>query len=135
NLLSGAGQADPQYTGAAGVAAYQALGGFGTIPVEGTGGAGTRDSHWRESVFDNELMTGFLEAAGVPMPLSIMSVRSLEDLGWTVDPGAADPYVLPQPALRVETSPIRATLWDDVVIEPLYRMLHDGRVELIRVPR
>ncbi len=134
NLLLGAGGPDPQYTGGAGVAAYLALGGAGpTVPVENIGGAGTRDGHWRESVFDNELMTGFLEAAGVPMPLSIMSIRSLEDLGWMVDPGAAEPYELPPPALRAELGPTGSSLWDDMVIEPLYRMHLDGRVDLLRV--
>lgn len=138
NLLSGAGEADPQYTGQAGVAAYQALGGAGpTVPVENTGGAGTRDGHWREVIFDNELMTGFLEAAGVPMPLSIMSIRSLEDVGWTVDPAAADPYVLPPMALRAETGSTSTPLqlWDDIVIEPLYRFLAAGPAAPIRVPR
>lgn len=135
-LLLDAGGADPRYIGPAGVAAYNALGGAGTsVPVENIGGAGTRDGHWRESVFDNELMTGFLEAAGVPMPLSILSIRSLEDLGWMIDPGAAEPYELPPPALRVETSPLRHALWEEVVFEPLYRLHPDGRVELLRVRR
>ncbi len=135
-LLLDEGGADPRYIGPAGVAAYNALGGAGTsVPVENTGGAGTRDGHWRESIFDNELMTGFLEAAGVPMPLSVLSIRSLEDLGWMVDPGAAEPYEIPPPALRAETSLLRHSLWEDVLMEPLYRMHLDGRVELWRVRR
>src|SRR6188472_3742327 len=30
------------------------------VPVENTGGPGTADGHWRESVFRNELMSGFI---------------------------------------------------------------------------
>src|SRR5205085_2342388 len=55
--------------------------------------AGTRDSHWRETVFKNELMTGFVGSAG--NPLSRMTVGSLKDLGYVVDMSAAEPYALP----------------------------------------
>ena len=51
---------DPAYTGAAGVAAYQELGGDRFVPLEQGGGWGTALGHWRESVFDDELMTGYL---------------------------------------------------------------------------
>ena len=37
-------------------------------------------------------MPGYLNGGEA---LSILSVRSLEDLGLTVDPDAADPYLLP----------------------------------------
>jgi hypothetical protein len=40
-------------------------------------------------------MTGFVEAAGVPMPISRMTVGSLQDMGYTVNYAAADPYSLP----------------------------------------
>ena len=33
----------------------------GAVPVETEGGAGTAQSHWSESVFDSELMTGWLD--------------------------------------------------------------------------
>jgi hypothetical protein len=63
------------------------------VPVEAHGGAGTTLSHWRESVMTNELMTGFLNP-GVN-PLSAVSVESMADLGYTVNPGAADPWPTP----------------------------------------
>jgi hypothetical protein len=83
------------YIGAGGIAGCKALGGNNTcassVPVEGTqGGVGTIDSHWRETTFGNELMTGFINQG--KNPLSIMSIRALEDLGYTVDVNAADPY-------------------------------------------
>lgn len=93
HLLDGEGTSDPRYTGVNGVTEWWALGGTGGIPVEATGGSGTANAHWRESVFENELMTGWI---GASAPLSRMTVASLVDLGYTVDLGAADPYVLPQ---------------------------------------
>lgn len=79
---------DPRYTGEAAVAVYQTVVDTATsIPVENTGGQGTRNSHWREEVFDNELMTGYAEAG---MFLSAMTIASFEDLGYEVDLSAAD---------------------------------------------
>lgn len=98
SLLQGEGGADPYFSGPQAVAAYQGLGATVTngVPVENTGGGGTRDSHWRETTFGNELMTGWVNAA--PNPLSIVTVRSLADQGYTVNPAAADAYALPSPA-------------------------------------
>lgn len=84
----------PTFTGAAGVAAWRALGGAGAVPVEDEGNPGTRCGHWDEGTFGSELMTGYLDP-GATNPLSALSVRSLEDLGYAVDPTAADPYALP----------------------------------------
>lgn len=88
---------DPTFIGTSGVAAWSALGGSGAVPVEETGGPGTQCGHWDEEVFGSELMTGYLNVGG-PNPLSAMTVRSLEDIGLTVDPSAADPYALPSGA-------------------------------------
>ena len=56
-------------------------------------GAGTRYGHWRELVFDTELMTGYID---VPRsPLSRMTIAALSDLGYTVDLDQAEDYVLP----------------------------------------
>jgi protocatechuate 3,4-dioxygenase beta subunit len=94
NLVTGVGTADPRYTGANAVAAYKALGGPGTsIPVENTGGAGTAGAHWRETVFTNEIMTGFLNTG--TNPASSISVASLADLGYTVDLTKSDAYLIP----------------------------------------
>lgn len=86
------------YIGAGGIAGCKALGAVVTcansVPVEGVqGGPGTINSHWRETTFGNELMTGFLNTG--TNPLSVMTIRSLEDLNYTVNPAAADPYTLP----------------------------------------
>ena len=92
-LLVGAGGSNPVFVGSGAVREWRALGGSGSVPVENMGGPGTRDGHWRESVFGNELMTGFLNTGF--NPLSRMTVASISDLGYRVDLNAADPYVLP----------------------------------------
>jgi hypothetical protein len=92
-VLVGAGGSNPRFTGANAVREYNRLGGSGSVPVESTGGPGTRDSHWRETTFDNELMTGFLN--GGRNPLSRLTVASLRDLGYAVDLTKADSYQLP----------------------------------------
>ncbi len=94
-LLQGAGTANPTFTGRTAEAEYGRLRNLGPtpVPVENMGGPGTADSHWRESVFGNELMTGFVAAA--LNPLSRMTVASLQDLGYVVNLNAAEPYNLP----------------------------------------
>ena len=67
-----------------------------SVPVANTGGPGTADAHWRESVFDNELMTGYIDSGS--NPLSAVTVGSLADIGYGVDLAASDPYG--RPALR-----------------------------------
>jgi hypothetical protein len=96
-LVSGAGGADPVFVGSGARDAFLNFNGGaaypGTpVPVENTGGAGTRDSHWREAVFASELMTGFI--SGASQPLSRTTAMSLQDMGYAVDPAAADPFDL-----------------------------------------
>jgi hypothetical protein len=95
-LVTGAGGTDPRFTGVHATAEYDSI--FGvtdtSVPVENTGGPGTRDSHWRESVFRNELMTGFLNS-GVD-PLSRVTAAQMQDIGYTgVNLDAADAYNKP----------------------------------------
>jgi len=94
-LLTGAKTKDPRFTGASAKKEYGILKGTGplTVPVENSGGAGTRDSHWRESLFKNELMSGFIAAP--KNPLSRLTAASLKDLGYVVNMNAAEPYTLP----------------------------------------
>jgi hypothetical protein len=96
-LLRGAGTSNPTFTGAGAKAAYKELRGEGArlqaVPVENQGGPGTADSHWRETVFPNELMSGFVASEG--NPLSRVTVASLGDLGYQVDLEAAESFELP----------------------------------------
>jgi subtilase family serine protease len=82
------------YIGGGAVNAYHQLGGQGsTVPLETTGGSGTALVHWSDSVFGNELMTGFI--SGTSNPLSILTIGSLQDLGYRVNYAAADGYSIP----------------------------------------
>jgi hypothetical protein len=95
-LLQGRGTANPTFIGAQATAAYNTI--FATIgsgvPVENSGGGGTRDAHWRETTFSSELMTGFLNS-GVLNPISRVTVASLADMGYTVNLTMADAYSPP----------------------------------------
>ena len=95
NLLQSPGTTNPTFTGAAAQTEYGKLRNSGPtpVPVENTGGQGTADSHWRETIFRNELMSGFIAAPG--NPLSKVTVASLQDLGYVVNLNAAEPFQLP----------------------------------------
>ena len=94
-LLTGAGTSNPLFVGARATAEYNAL--FGTnaggVPVENTMGAGSRDSHWRESIFGNELMSPVIGGAG--NPISRITAASLADMGYQVNMNAAGAYTPP----------------------------------------
>lgn len=92
-LLNGAGTADPQFSGAAAIAQYRMLGGTAAgVPVENTGSEGTRDGHWRESVFGSELMTGYVSRG--TNPLSAMSAASMRDMGYTATTAGSSTFSL-----------------------------------------
>lgn len=65
------------------------------VPLETSGGEGTANAHWAQSVFGTEMMTGWGVESG-RMPFSRLSIASLEDLGYSVNYQVADPYALPQ---------------------------------------
>lgn len=98
--LPSAPGADTHFSGTQAIIAFNAAGGnayFGAkVPVENTqGGTGTRDAHWREGQLLHELMTGYL--TGSSQPLSAITIRAMQDLGYTVSTATADPYTfIPQ---------------------------------------
>ncbi|MFM8954091.1 MAG: S8 family serine peptidase [Planctomycetaceae bacterium] len=105
-LVQGAGTTNPLYVGTNALREYRSL--FGVpnargVPLETAGGAGTAGSHWSEAVFVNELMTGFVEAAGVAMPISRITVGQFQDLGYQVNYTKADAYA--KPAVRATVPP------------------------------
>jgi hypothetical protein len=90
---------NPYFAGRKANVFWNAEGGTGELPVENMFGPGTRLSHWRESVLDNELMTGFLNLG--ENPLSRITAGSMRDLGY----GAAsvgESYDLPRGAPGVD---------------------------------
>jgi hypothetical protein len=117
-LITGAGGDDPQFTGQHAIAEYATLLGAGarprSVPLANVGGPGTRDGHWREAVFANELMTGFLDSG--PNPISRLTIGAFEDLGYRVDYARADAYRLPTAQELQERQAARELHGHDCVI-------------------
>jgi len=129
---AGSGGTDPHFTGAGAIAAFNDAGGASysggaKVPVESMGGPGTQDAHWRESVFDNELMTGFINFG--ENPLSGVTVASLGDEGYLVNTLGADTYSLaPAPILR--RGPTKTVLLENDVLKlPIGVVGTSGRIE------
>ena len=116
-LIAGRGTSDPFFTGPSGRMAFAGAAaspaGFAgnAVPVENTGGGGTRDVHWRESILNNELMTGFLNNGA--NPLSAVTVASLRDEGYLVNDATADPFTFGSALQAATTAPIslHTTQW------------------------
>jgi hypothetical protein len=110
------------YIGGGAVNAYHQLGGSGsTIPLETGGGTGTALVHWSDAVFGNELMTGYISPN--PNPLSIMTIGSLQDLGYRVNYAAAEAYTI-LGHLEAGASAATSSAQDASVVE-----LHDHEYE------
>ncbi len=109
------------------------------VPVENCGtspyvspvcGQGTVNSHWREVVLGNELMTGYINTS-VANPLSRISVAADEDLGYTVNYAAADPYSHAFSAPPAGHAGTPVWIGNDVLKKPIYVV--DARGAVIRV--
>jgi hypothetical protein len=80
-----------------------ALGRSGGALVEEDYGEGTAGAHWKETLYDRELMTGFVEP-GVRMPLSRLTIGALRDLGYGVNPDHAENYAISRRRFLRDTS-------------------------------
>ena len=89
-FVLGEGSSNPVYTGPNGRSANLAIGGTGLPLVANTGGSGTRDAHWRESVYGVELMSPVIGSGKQPM--SKLTIMAMADLGYAVDPLQADDF-------------------------------------------
>jgi hypothetical protein len=124
-----------------GQAAFDSIGGTSytggnIVPVENCGtspfvyptcSSGTVNSHWRQVVFGNELMVGFLTNSPV---LSIVTVAAQEDLGYTVNYAAADPYVHTFAVRAMGGAPLLG-MGDDIRHGPIYVV--DAKGTIVRV--
>ncbi len=121
--------ADTHFTGAEATAAFDDVGGSdypgAKVPVMNVGGAGTVNSHWRDGVFDPEIMTGFLNAG--TNPLSVVTIASLSDLGYTVDVNQADPFSLGASLRRAGPRRGREMV-NDIISDPIRRVDLTGRI-------
>jgi hypothetical protein len=126
---------DTHHNGANAIAGFNAIGGNtytggNKVPVENMFGSGTINSHWREAVLANELMTGFIGTGS--NPLSALTVRSLADFGYTINAAAADPFFLTL-AVRGEGPPeVLIRLEDDIYTGPRYTIDSRGRFSRVR---
>lgn len=137
DLLFGSGTTDPRFVGVLAGAQCISAGGFtgcsdGRVPIENTGGSGTQEVHWRESIFDREVMTGFVEAND-DMPFSGMSLASLQDLGYVANLLSADPYTVPTPGtVSPRLSPQLLPPWETLMI-PLFEVTSAGWIRPVKV--
>lgn len=133
-LLTGAGTPDPHFTGPVARAQFAALNTVTysgmPVPVENTGGPGTRDAHWRETIFGRELMQGFAKAGG--MPLSRITAGSLQDMGYVVNLAGADAFSLTAPLRFGVDDAFRLPLHGDVRDLPLVEVDARGRQRVLR---
>jgi hypothetical protein len=124
---------DTYFSGANGITGFNNIGGStytggNKVPVENTGGTGTMNAHWRESVLANELMTGWINAGS--NPLSQLTVRSLADMGYTVNAAGADPFFLTLSSRAQADDGVQ--LLNDVSTGPLYQVDAQGRATRVR---
>lgn len=108
-LLQDGGTNNPTFTGNVAMEEYGKLRNIPAtpVPVENTGGPGTADGHWRETVFRTELMSGFID--GPDNRISRVTAGSLEDLGYVVDMDAAEEFVLPNNLFELAESGLLLT--------------------------
>jgi hypothetical protein len=79
---------EDEYLGSLAKAEWAKLGCSGKLPVELDIHSGAF-GHWDEECLDHELMTGIVDR---DMRLSVLTVASLDEMGYGVDYLAADPY-------------------------------------------
>ena len=98
NTAGAATQPLPGFTGVAARTMWTTMGGPASpasVPVEGCGGGGTVNGHWRESTFGDEAMTGYISAPSTGHnPLSKLTVASMQDMGYSVDITQADAFAI-----------------------------------------
>ena len=131
---------NPTFTGPLGVTEYNNLGGVGDVPLEEDGGAGTKCSHIDEDIFDAEVMTGYIENAGTTMPISLLTIKMLEDLGYSVADSEADAYNLPDLQARtIQGTNLNAdnhlteNEWEEVLL-PKAIVAPNGTLQEINTP-
>jgi pre-peptidase/leishmanolysin/CARDB protein len=128
--------ADTHFPGALAIAAFDEAGGDtyvggAKVPVENEAGQGSGDSHWRESVLGNELMTPTINSGQNPM--SAISIASLGDLGYSVDTSGADAYARPGSSGVSASDDLTIHLGNDIRPGPIF--IVDRRGRILRVIR
>jgi hypothetical protein len=146
NAASAGNFPDTHFNCARAVAVFDSIGGTSytggsKVPVENcqTGvpascGSGTFNSHWRESTFFNEGMTGYLNS-GNPNPMSALTLAAMQDIGYTVNMAAAESYSRAFTAPAAFSGPL-IDLSNDLEMGPLWGVEvvrgRAGRVRRVR---
>ena len=92
------GAPDTHFVGQLAVAAFNAAGGSsysgGKVPIWNAQNRnrGVQDSHWRDTVFGNEVMGSSTDHTS---KLSAITIQAMADLGYHVDVSQAESYTLP----------------------------------------
>lgn len=135
-LLVGSTTSDPFFNGLGARAAFFGSLAPGTtytgpaVPVEGGAIPGTSLSHWRESSFATELMTGFIK--GLVNPLSSITVQQFRDLGYVVNDETADNYFFQGQVLGVGAVSVRLV---EAELPGLITVINRRGRTVARVPR
>jgi len=145
NTAAGLGGPDPVFIGRAARVASAELGFTADsslgVPIENSGGDGTRDGHWRATVFGHELMTGTLHN-GLD-PLSLVTIEALADFGYTVVPEAADDLsaanasnpnvaVSPSANINVPAGASAGTTIKETLLFPRFTVSRNGTLHRVR---
>lgn len=104
------------YRGVQGNIGNREVGASGSAVVENIGGPGTARGHWKDSTYQNELMTGFLSSGS--NPLSRLTIRALADLGYEVDVSQADSYQFPSGRRLRNSQTTKIPYGNDVMDHP-----------------
>ena len=120
---------DPHFKGSSAIAAFNAAGGTSytgnKVPIS------TDHSHWRESVFVDEIMTPYISDDETD-PVSAITLQAMADIGYTVDLSQADDFTLSLSDLAPsDTTGEVFDLTNDVDIGPV--MVVDSLGRILRV--
>ena len=121
---------DPHFKGELAIEAFEAAGGAdypdAKVPI-----SSPDHSHWRESVFEHEVMTPRI-TLGEANAVSAITLQAMADVGYVVDVSLADDYELPgtapPPGAAGEEYADGFDLGDDVVSGPVMVLDSDGPV-------
>ena len=108
---------EPSFTGAGAEQVWSSLGGAGGVPVENVGGRTPAADTGPRTRSIPSWMTGWLEA-GRAMPLSALTVASLQDLGYQVSFAAADPFTPPSCAGSCVRAAATGVALDEGLVAP-----------------
>ena len=110
---------DTHFSGPLAIAAFNASGGVAytgaKVPVENNGIPGKADSHWRENVLDDELMTSGFHRLLPHNPLSAITIQAMADIGYRVDITQAESYKGPFVTPFAASAPVVRAAEEDSV--------------------